>query len=81
MEWVKKNKDILCDSWVSIWHRNIIKVIGGLEEERERVGESVFKWIRAVNFSNLGRGLKIQVDKANRSSYNPNAKDLLSETL
>ena len=48
---------------------------------RERVGESVFKWIIAVNFSNLGRGLKIQVDKANRSPYNPNAKDLLSETL
>ena len=34
MEWVKKNKDILCDSWVSIWHTNIIEVIGGLEEER-----------------------------------------------
>ena len=81
MEWVKKNKDILCDSWVSIWHTNIIKVIGGLEEERERVGESVFKWIIAVNFSNLGRGLKTQADKTNRSLYNPYEKDLFLETL
>ena len=49
-------------------------------EERERVGETVFKWIIAVNFSNLGRGLKIQTDKTNRKPYNPNAKDLFSET-
>lgn len=43
-------------------------------EEREKRMEGLFQESIAKNFPNLRKKLDIQVQEANRASYNPNAR-------
>lgn len=73
---MKRSEGSLCDLW-NIIKKNNLCISGAPEgEEREKgVGKKkMFKEIMAVNFSNLGRDLDIQVHEAHRSPKRFNQK-------
>ena len=63
---MKRNKDILRDSWDSIKHTNIC-IIGVPEGgEREKGPEKILEETMAENFPNMGKGTVTKVQEAQR---------------